>query len=1426
MKLSIRVVLILGILLAGGTAWALHPFYEQNGDCYLLVGEGAKRGVYALNNLSSGTPNLLYNPYDAYGLTASQKWDPIANKSIKELFTFAGTETGLASLSGMVARRVMTQASSSVYDIYTVPPFTVHRFHGASNQGPTGRGNHPLGTINSLFAGTDYPCSIVPTNVATMPGYQWVPLGKFYHARDVIVWSNWTYAERNRNPGGGTFNPQTYGTPQWPTFLPPGPWDVCCNGNRPQNGFMRGGWVRRLIRENLNGKFRNLKLYKYTVGSGLSVPAYQRDVATVLTQVTGTLDKNGECCDGCISRIDGENQPGVPSPLLDCVYSSNVDRSYIYRRDFGLPSYLLQGTAGSDMTIGNGGDLTCEFLGVSSRNTTGNFVYLLGKNQINQWLTNANAPPGMLLDEVTDVAVSDQWWQTGGIVYAYDKPQDLVYQFKRNEGGSDTIPISIPVLDVTTGLKPDKIGADGFGNLYLMRTLFDPATTTPMMGNNTSNAYSYAYSYSYLTTIGGGIVVYRARFRQNVYKGITKRDYYSGLQTEVPGKVLLGMNEFFRDFTSVTPAVGTTWLWMGPLGQYSPAIDSEIRTELGVINTTTPPRVENEVAVVDCNGPLVEGSVIEKDYAYPTSPLLDADGFLPDSRDYIFLVENFPSIENDGKDINTKSSPKNNDGDGASGVFPSTTKRNPTYHWKVLQVKDRNGFPMNPASVILDQETNNQVGGAFYFFQPSPGEFRVGVKAKYQYYNYNNLPLGQLSDKKETVLTGLTTATGGDADGYSWETIKIKPVPFIPPASGTAVLMSGRPLSTGGYKFRPDIPDDALTTFCLPSVEVPPSPDFVLNGTGTVPIEAGSYVSGDWAFRVRETYYNIATGINRIASITAATPPDPMDPKMIRSPMTLQWLDPAPQFTWKSTLLRGPEIIWESTVTRTDTDLGIDDLRKLFPVPSQPASYSLSVNSTRRYAWDTYVERRDPISGTRYWDPKTERRSISLFASATVCVTDPWGPKDFFANPYLGGNASSPAIFVDTDVLYGTTGETLRNVDSPPSGYSAPNYLEFIVADDNPMGNDTTTGNSGRDRFHGSISSLNLKITHIAANRVASFSYSTTPGMMPPASFNSGEEYLADWYQTGAGPAFKVFQVDINNETEFNAAAKVTTKPENAGKYCKSFSYRKLYISLDDVKHFSRPLPDEPLPTTLPNPLPLSGEMDTGYANSNDFYNNLSYGFAWRESSGNVTDPQHLGQIVIRDNDRPNAFIQCSHDKSPEAIFTALSNINSLPPKWVRYSTRQKQEPARNGPESFTGTADFKPSFHSFYLTDPSAVVQNSFFNALSPLEIDIPTQFRALISDNIGGAGGVATVSFFLASGTDVLVNNQNPIQYIFPVPGKYTVKLSIRDNAKGWPSNPKGASARVAGPNYNYRNIEGIVDVVGFKLDVRVIDRTRLGR
>jgi hypothetical protein len=54
------------------------------------------------------------------------------------------------------------------FGVNVIPDATVHRFHSAPNAGPTGRGNHY--NAASLF-GIDYPCTVVPDAVATMPGY-------------------------------------------------------------------------------------------------------------------------------------------------------------------------------------------------------------------------------------------------------------------------------------------------------------------------------------------------------------------------------------------------------------------------------------------------------------------------------------------------------------------------------------------------------------------------------------------------------------------------------------------------------------------------------------------------------------------------------------------------------------------------------------------------------------------------------------------------------------------------------------------------------------------------------------------------------------------------------------------------------------------------------------------------------------------------------------------------------------------------------------------------------------------------------------------------------------------------------------------------------------------------------------------------------
>lgn len=190
-----------GVSLAADDSATLHTYYEQNGDCYILIGEGSKRAVWALNNLVTGKqPQILYDPYDAYGITAAQKWNASSAKTEKDLFTFASNETGSTSLAGQkVPRRIVMTTSTTVHGFTTVPAHTVHRFHSEPNAGRTGKGNHPDGTINSLFGGIDYPCNTIPAAVATMPGYYWYPVGKgYYHAYDVPVWSNWTYARHNK----------------------------------------------------------------------------------------------------------------------------------------------------------------------------------------------------------------------------------------------------------------------------------------------------------------------------------------------------------------------------------------------------------------------------------------------------------------------------------------------------------------------------------------------------------------------------------------------------------------------------------------------------------------------------------------------------------------------------------------------------------------------------------------------------------------------------------------------------------------------------------------------------------------------------------------------------------------------------------------------------------------------------------------------------------------------------------------------------------------------------------------------------------------------------------------------------------------------------------------------------------------------------
>ncbi|HPT44760.1 MAG TPA: hypothetical protein PLM07_02535 [Candidatus Rifleibacterium sp.] len=1445
----------------------LHPFYEQNGDCYVLVGEGNARAVWALNNLVKGLEAArLYDPSDAYGITAAQQWNDALQKSDKDLYTFAGTDSPPTSLKGQLApRRMILSASSNVYAFSEIPPYTVHRFHGPSNNSPTGRGNHPSWTISSLFGGIDYPCNTIPAAVATMPGYYWYPSGNgFYHSADVVAWSNWTYgtAAENRRaldnppPVGERYNQQTDGTP--PTR---GPWAACCAGSRPGSGWIRGGWVRRMVRENLLGSYRNLKLYKYRIDSSALLPTLDRDVANVLAKVTGTMDMNGECCDGCIAKIDGAAMPGVPSPYLSCIYSAIVNRTYLYRRDQGATTFLLSGANINDKQIGNGGDLTCKFLGISSKNETGNYVYLLGLNQINQWLIDANAPPAMRLNELSDVAVSDQWWQTGGIIYAYDATKGSVYCFVRNESGTNGIPSEINVS--ADGFLPDKIGADGFGSLYMLRTEFSPADTSTFIDGNESKKY-------YDSDMAGGIKKFRAEYWQNVYKSVYRRAYDTGVTERLPNRVKLGTNVFIRDYITADGNVNSKKIWVSGFVQLSPVIDAKIRTELAVINSPTPPRPSSLAARTDCVGPMVSAtSGFEK--AVP-----DANGDLTDDKDYWFMVENAPYF--DANEVNIGNVGEDTNNNTIIGQFPNTIQKSSIrYYWKVIQTHDRFGVEIKPTpQTILDMEKEGASGDYLFLFPPGAGKFKIGVKVTYRYYDYRDLPVGALSGRKGDVLKpGLTesplVAAGADTENYSWSLISIKQVPPVLSPQDRGVIMSGifttadtsssmvsnfkpgpRSLGYGCNNFLWGN-ESCKHSFCNSANTNLDPTSFVLDGHSLVPVAASQNADGTWksdyadppaywGLRLRESNYNLARGVNRVASMTSDTPPIPTDPNLI--PGSVSWVGGL-SATWKSELKRGNEVIIDRQINTTMAVLPLTQMRQLFPVPSEPGSYTLSLDFRRTYRYQIYQEVWRRVGGTLIKETKPVPRVINMriWSDAQVLVTDNTPPGRFYVNPFVDtSNASinplAEAYFINNSILYGTTGETLSETISPPA--ACPDKLVFVVGDNNPLAN-SSFGNPGRDPYHTGVSIVGprLHVSHKLSNQIATFSYDTEHGVMPPevppgTTMTAEQLMLRNWYSSGSGAAFKLTSATISSESEFDSLT--GTK----GMYNKSFSYRVYSIQTSDLAHFSRELAKDKNNQWGYNG-DWSGRMHPQRANNRPGYKNLEFGLAWREacytSTNDLSIPaQRSGQIVVCDNDRPNAFISASQDKYVNQKFLAPNNIETgtgaIPPAWVRFSTPGMAEANFNGPEAWNkddNTAAFAPAFRASV-----GPVTSLLFPTGNELEVDVPVRFDTLLSDN---SGTVATLSFKLTDSSKTLADGMFgaslPLQYVFRQPGRYKIVLEVRDDALGWPANPTAYSSNPpagvtpnAGPAFNLRKIEAVFDVVPTRLDFRVIERNRTGQ
>ncbi|MDD3149135.1 MAG: hypothetical protein PHD82_17735, partial [Candidatus Riflebacteria bacterium] len=545
-------------------------------------------------------------------------------------------------------------------------------------------------------------------------------------------------------------------------------------------------------------------------------------------------------------------------------------------------------------------------------------------------------------------------------------------------------------------------------------------------------------------------------------------------------------------------------------------------------------------------------------------------------------------------------------------------------------------------------------------------------------------------------------------------------------------------------------------TFCNPTNTNLAPTTFILDGRSLVPNKAVQNSDGTWKFeyadppsywglRLRESNYNLARGVNRVASMTSELPPRPTDKDLI--PGSEVWVGGL-SVTWKSELKRGSEIIIDRQINTSMAVLPLTQLRQLFPVPSEPGSYTLSVDFRRTYRYQIYQEVYRRVGSNLIKETKPVPRVVNMriWSDAEILVTDNTPPDKFYVNPFsVISNASinplSQAYFINNDILYGTTGESLSGAQSPRS--PTPDKLVFVVGDNNPLAN-SAIGNPGRDIYHSGVVGVGsrLRVSHNLANQMATFSYDTVHGVMPPevapgTTMTTDQARQRRKYSSGTGSDSKITSEAISGEAEFD------TLTGTSGMYNKSFSYRVYTIKTSDLTDFSRELAKDANNIWGYNGA-WTGMMHPQRANNSSGYKNLEFGLAWRESCFSLANdlsilPQRSGQIVVRDNDRPNAFIRASQDKYVDTLFMAPNNIETttgaIPPAWVRFSTPGMVDAINNGPENWDrddNTAAFAPIFRTAV-----GQVTKLLFPPGRELEVDVPVRFDILAADN---AGGVAT--------------------------------------------------------------------------------------
>ncbi len=823
-------LLLLGFVCVSAFA-ALKPEYRRNGECYLLIGEGpvSMRGIYRLNNPEANKyfdpPKYLFKPDSSIGFSVDLD---------RKIYTFSEKVVpGYVLLGEPLKRQVLDSGSTDLADYgYHQYVHYDHRSWGKNTDiyrtGPVGRGiRRSGGSTWPYFKSAGPGKAIAAPSGNPLPDVPSIPLG---------IYSGKSWYEI---PNGAWFS-------SWRTKP--------CQSSRPGPA----GYFYVVYGDKVEGQPHNWTLYTYTPDNvAADAPNYTSAAGQV---VAVSYDKkiSRQIFAGCIDGCGGASGSGggVADPMItDLAFmppiKSQPSRTYFYSRPVGDINYTVTKNKNiyappnptGNPIIGTPASQDTYWIGVSMRDVSSDYVYCIGTNDIKNWYKQAttSTAPSM---SISAVAVSNQWNQKGGIIFAYDKPAKMVYKFIRYENDPNEPPISktryegIDVSDLVNLIQAeanseiDDIKADGFGSLFFAMTYpsknvatYDPRSNFKL--NDTIRLY-YDPNQDPAETEWSGWLIYRqqygkAVFERSIYsstpqeigrKVFAERYYNLNIRMAPEGLAQLAISGPFPN-GNVEPILAS---WSAKIGNGDAVLTASDfsygslglyyeynygdpgRAKLAVINVPTPPEVislAGKKSFLDICGPYtdipistdINSTMQNQNLIKPAPSILDGDQI------YYFMVENYPLTTgawnpNDQPDW---------DGDSRQGGFitsisdtnSSTNGGSVAYRWRTWMVEDmfqRPVFPPEPYPATPSPRDGSDTGqeNFTFFYTPVGGKYIITCQVIYDWYDYDLLNFGDTIDDLPAIFRPNVKA--------------------VPAAAGASVLQSASSqlssiMTTNPFKF-------------------------------------------------------------------------------------------------------------------------------------------------------------------------------------------------------------------------------------------------------------------------------------------------------------------------------------------------------------------------------------------------------------------------------------------------------------------------------------------------------------------------------------------------------------------------------------------------------------------------------------------------